>query len=97
MASTSSSNTIPLPQMMPGEATRPARPQILTADQIKALADGLLSRGAPQLQKDTPHLAGDLRTAGHVIRGLLSNLGKVAGNLSETQRLPAEIAIQVEA
>jgi hypothetical protein len=86
-----------LPQTAPGEPVNFAQHQALTADQIEALADRLLSRGASRLHKGAPHLAGDLRTAGHVIRGLLSKLGKAAGSVAETHRLLAEITIAVEA
>ncbi len=86
-----------VPLQTPGEATGPARLQILTADQIEALADRLLSRGISRLHKDAPHLAGDLWTAGHIIRGLLAKLDKVAGNVAETHRVLGEIPIAVEA
>jgi hypothetical protein len=85
------------PPQTQSRATEPARPQNLTADQIEAPADRLFSRRACRLHKDAPHLAGDLRTAGHVIRGLLSKLDKAAGNLAETHRVMAEGRIEVEA
>jgi hypothetical protein len=97
MASTSSSNTTPLHQTAPREAPKAARSLPMTAEQIEALADRLLSRGICRLHKDAPHLAGDLRTAGHVIRDPLFKLDEAAFDVAETHRVMAEINIAVEA
>jgi hypothetical protein len=69
----------------------------LTADRIEALTDRLLPCGTSRLHRDAPDLAGDLRTAWHVMRGLRSKLDKAAGNIAEKHRLLAEITIAVEA
>ncbi len=73
----------------------PSRPQTLTADQIQALADRLVARGSSVLMKDAPQLAGDMRVAAQVIRGLLDKLDKAAGSVAEAARLLGEVEITV--
>jgi hypothetical protein len=90
-AANQSTNADPTSQT-PGEP-KPARPQRLTQRDIERLADRLTSRGTSMLLKDTPALAGDLRTAIRVIHALLD---KAAGTTAETARLIAEIRIEVE-
>jgi hypothetical protein len=93
-ASDQPSNTNEAPQT-PGEP-KPARSQTLTQRDIERLADRLTARGTSMLLKDTPELAGDLRTAARVIHALLSKLDEAAGTMAETARLIAEIHIEVE-
>jgi hypothetical protein len=74
----------------------PSRPQSLSHIDIEALAERLLARGTSKLTQDNPHMAGDMRTASRVIRGLLDRMHQAAGHVADAQRLLSDITVKVE-
>ncbi|MBO0752439.1 MAG: hypothetical protein J2P53_10020 [Bradyrhizobiaceae bacterium] len=79
-----------------GSNLAPSRPETLTAKQVEHLADRLFSRGSSVLMKDTPGLAGDLRTASRLLRKLLREIDGLAATAGDSTRTLAKFSIEVE-